>query len=227
MIGLLLFAALNASAAAPEACVEVPSVGCFYAPPGAGPHPPLLVYMRGFWGEYKNKVPPKLALKSSRQAFETYGLGGVADASHAAVLVIYNCALAVSEETIEKLAARTGLDFSKRVVAAHSGAYEGLNASLDAGLHADRLIMLDDFYSGAALAKKIQFRFPAKGSCAGYYTPHRIKRKDGTFYDNRANFQATFRPFAPSCAIEELAEGRHDSGVKDCLLSYLTRETCR
>ncbi len=227
MIAFLLFVALNASASGPEDCVSVPSVGCVYAPSSAGPHPPLLIYMRGFWGDYKNAVPPKLALKSSRQAFAEYGLDKVADATHSAVLVTYTSSLVVSETTIEKLGAQTGLEFSRRVVAAHSGAYEGLEASLDARLQVDRLIMLDDFYSGPALAKKIQVRFPSRGSCAGYYTPHTFKRKNGTIYDNRAHFQATFRPFAPNCVIEELPEGNHDAGVKDCLLSYMTRETCR
>lgn len=227
MISLLLFLALSASAAAPEPCVEVASVGCVYVPHGAGAHPPLLIYMRGFWGDYKNAVPRKLALKSSRQAFSAYELEKLADASRSAVLVTYKSALTVDEATIGKLREQTGLDFSRRIVAAHSGAYEGLNASLDAGLQLDRLIMLDDFYSGSALAKKIQFRFPAKGSCVGYYTPHTFERKDGSTYDNRAHFQATFRPFAPSCAIEELPEGSHDDAVTKCLLAYMTRETCR
>lgn len=212
--------------AAEHPCVPVDKVGCFYAPPGAGPNPPLLIYLRGHYGELAGSVPGSQSLASSREAFDRYGLGETARQAGYAVLATYRSGLQVTERNLQDLGARTGLAFPRRVVAAHSGGYVGLGLTLDNGLAFERLILLDSFYSGSpALAQKIQTRLPF-GACRGFYTPHRTRRRDGSYYDNEANFRANFAPHATGCAVDRLEDGEHNSGVNRCLAAYLRGGPC-
>lgn len=220
-------ARLAAEAAAGADCVDFAPVGCRYLPPSAGADPPLLIYIRGHHDEHLSNVPPGMASESSRQAFFKYGLKAAADATGHAVLVTYKSSLEVTERDAQELAAALGRTFTRRVVAAHSGGYVGLGATLDNGLQFGRVIVLDSFYSGSpALAQKIQARFPS-GACRGFYTPHSFKRRDGSIYDNEANFRANFRPHAGGCDVDRLAEGQHNPGVNRCLSSYLRDRSCR
>lgn len=228
LLAVLLLLAACSARALPEDCVELPGVGCWYAPPNAGAQPPLLVYLRGHHPVHRGGVPLDKALESARQAFDFYDLGATAVREGVAVLVTYRSGLGVTEEMLDALEKQAERTFPRRIAAAHSGAYIGLGETLDAGTSFERVILLDSFYSGdPELAQQVQALFPAPGSCRGYYTPHTFERADGTVYDNKRNFQTHFAPHAPSCAIEELAEGRHEEGVNDCLGRYLEGAPCR
>lgn len=220
-------ARLAAEAAAGSDCVDFAHAGCRYLPPSAGADPPLLIYIRGHHEEHASNVPPGLASESSRQAFFKYGLKAAADATGHAVLVTYKSSLGVTERNVRELAAALGRPFTRRVVAAHSGGYVGLGATLDNGLEFERVVVLDSFYSGSpALAQKIQARFPS-GACRGFYTPHTFERRDGSLYDNEADFRADFASHAGGCAVDRLAGAQHNAGVNRCLPSYLRDQPCR
>ncbi len=146
LLAAVLLLAPAAVRAAAEDCVELKGVGCWYAPPSAGSSPPLLIYLRGHRPSYAASVPAAQALASARQAFVFYGLGEAAAAAGHAVLVTYRSGLAVSEADVAKAASASGLVFTRRVVAAHSGGYVGLGATFAGGLAFDRLLMLDNFY---------------------------------------------------------------------------------
>ncbi|MDX6769700.1 MAG: hypothetical protein SF051_09225 [Elusimicrobiota bacterium] len=215
LLAVLLLAPAAARAAPAESCVELKGVGCVYAPSGSGGSLPLLVYLRGHHPRYAAAVPAGEALASARQAFSFYGLGDAADAAGHAVLVTYRSGLAVTEADAARAASAAGVTFTRRVVAAHSGGYVGLGATLAGGLSFERVIMLDDFYSSSpALAQQVQARFPAD-ACMGYYTPHIA-----------AVFEAVFRPNAPGCRVERLGPNDHNAGVNRCLAGYLRGRPC-
>lgn len=212
--------------AAPHPCEPVVGIGCFYRPPAAGSTLPLLIYLRGHYRDMAGNVPPSRATESSQEAFTKYGLGAAADSARSALLVTYRSGLAVTEKDVRDFAAARGLTFTQRVVAAHSGGHVALGRVLDNGLEFERVIVLDSFYSGSpALAQKIQARFPS-GACRGFYTPHSFQRRDGSTYDNEANFRANFRAHAGGCAVDRLAGGQHDPGVNRCLPAYLADKPC-
>lgn len=215
------------AAAAEHLCQPLAGVGCYFAPDSAGANPPLLIYLRGHHPDLLSNVPAGRALESARQAFDFYGLERVARETLHAVLVTYRSGLAVSEADIGALSRASAKTFGRRTVAAHSGGYVGLGATLDNGLSFRKVIVLDSFYSSSpALAQKLQARFPS-GACRGFFTPHRTQRRDGSFYDNEANFNANFRPHAPGCRVERLGGGDHNPGVNRCLAQYVRDGTCR
>jgi len=214
----LLAALASAARAAPPmgACREVRGIGCFYAPASLGPAPTLLVYFRGWYAKYKGDVPAAKRLGSSRQAFEAYKLGTLADDNTVAVLVIGSSAVGVSPADLASIASGVGLAFGRTILAAHSGGYVGLGASLTAGTKADRIVMLDDWYdSSGALAAQLQQAISAGASCAGYHTRHNKKR-----------WETTYKP-AVACTIDDMGpDSEHDGGVRRCLGAYLTRASC-
>ncbi len=220
---LLLTAALLAAlppaarpAPAAKACREVPGFGCFYAPPSLSGSAPLLVYLRGWWGPYKGAVPASRLLASSRQAFVAYGLGTLADKKGVAVLVTGSSSVSVAPADVSQLSADSGLKFEKTILAAHSGGYVGLAATLTAGVKADRLLMLDDWYEDTgALAGQLQQAISSGATCAGYHTKH-----------NKKNWETVYKP-SVQCSIDDMgADTEHDRGVQRCLGAYLTRATC-
>ena len=171
--------------------------------------------MRGWYASYEGRVPPDACLASSRQAFTRYGLGETARVAKTAVLVTCSSDRGVTESDVAALERDSGKAFSGRILAAHSGGYVGLEASLLAGLVFQRLLMLDDFYFGTDLSPKIQARVSAGASCAGFYTAHNLKR-----------YETRFRS-AVACSVEPHDDLGHDETVVKCLASYLTRGSCR
>ncbi|MDE2143540.1 MAG: hypothetical protein KGJ84_14125, partial [Elusimicrobia bacterium] len=178
-------------------CLPAPgNVGCAYVPANAPPDATLLIYLRGFHPKYKGNVPDSECLASSRQAFIHYGLGSLADEKGLGVLVTCRSNQAVTEAVISAFSKSAGRPFAKRILAAHSGGYVGLGGTLDAGVAASRILMLDDFYDGnpAGLARKLQLAVSAGASCAGYFTPHNKKR-----------YEAAYKPNV-ACAVDELTD---------------------
>ncbi|MFI5347373.1 MAG: hypothetical protein ACHQ51_13445 [Elusimicrobiota bacterium] len=216
----ILFAALLALAATPvhaefaaASCHQLGGIGCYFVPDDAPQDATLLIYLRGHHPVYKSRVPASECLASARQAFLFYGLGRLAEEKKMAVLVTCRSGQAVTENNLAALAQEAGKPFAKRIIAAHSGGYVGLGATLDAGVNTSRILMLDDFYDGSpdGLNKKVQKAVAAGATCAGYFTPHNKKR-----------YETAYKPVV-SCAMDELKDNAlHDPTVARCLGPYLT-----
>ena len=217
LIAVLLSAPVFAQVPASE-CRQAPSgVGCYYVPADLPEDVPLLIYHRGHHPKFKSKVPDSECLASSRQAFNAYALGKLANDKKIAVLVTCRSGQAVTEPVIAAISKTSGKTFKKRILAAHSGGYVGLGGTLDAGVQASRILMLDDFYDGTegGLAKKVQKAVSGGATCAGYFTPHNKKR-----------FVAAYKP-SVTCSVDELNDDAlHDPTVKRCLASYMAGVPC-
>jgi hypothetical protein len=211
-------ALVSAARAAPPmgACREVRGIGCFYAPASLDSAPTLLVFIRGWYSTYKGDVPPARRLASSRQAFNAYELGTLAEQNQVAVLVVGSSSLGVSPADLASIASGVGLSFGRTILAAHSGGYAGLGASLTAGTTAARILMLDDWYdTSGTLAAQLQQAISAGASCAGYHTRH-----------NKKNWEKIYKP-AAACTVDDMgSDAEHDGGVRRCLGAYLTRASC-
>jgi hypothetical protein len=212
----VITAAAARGAPAATACRPAPGFGCFYAPDGLSGATTVLVYHRGWYGKYKGAVPAEKLVSSARQAFAAYGLGALADKNKLAVLVLGGSYIGVAPADLSKFASDTGMLFGRTILAAHSGGYVGLGATLTAGTKPDRILMLDDWYEDTgALASQLQTAVSAGASCAGYRTAH-----------NKKNWETVYKP-GVSCAIDDLgSDTEHDRGVRRCLGAYLTRPSC-
>lgn len=216
---LALSAVLAAAARADGAkeCLPLPGVGCWFAPEGAPPDAPLLIYLRGHHGTHGPNVPPALWLDSSRQAFAAYELGRTAREKQVVVLVTYRSGLGVKAADVAAAAAESKRTFPRIIVAAHSGGYVGLGATLDAGLSPSRIVMLDNFYGAGAggLTQKLQRAVSAGAACAGFYTPH-----------NKKNYDTGYR-HAVACSVDGMTgDADHNAGVGRCLAGYLDGRSC-
>ena len=220
---LAIAAALTAAFAAaqtPPACAPVPGIGCVYVPPRAAEDgsAPLFVYFRGWVKPFKGSVPPSELLLSARTAFSSYELGRAADAAGAVLLVTGSSDAAVRDADIDALEARVGRRFSRLILAAHSGGYVGLAASLPQKRAVARVIMLDDFYfddGPASLGRRVAALVDQGAACAGFYTPH-----------NKERWEQRFKPYLV-CPIDAFGPDDHDAKVKDCLRGYATAGPCR
>ena len=217
LIAVLLSSPLFADVSATDCRPAPANVGCYYVPADAPDDAPLLIYHRGHHPKLKSKVSDSECLASSRQAFTAYALGKLADEKKTAVLVTCRSGQAVTEPLIAALATTAGKPFKKRILAAHSGGYVGLGGTLDAGVAASRILMLDNFYdaSEGGLAKKVQKAVSGGATCAGYFTPHNKKR-----------YEAAYKPNV-TCAVDELDDNAlHDPTVKRCLGAYVSGTAC-
>ncbi|MCR4294579.1 MAG: hypothetical protein NUW21_03535 [Elusimicrobia bacterium] len=216
---LALSAVLAAAARAEgeEACRPLPGVGCWFAPEGAPPDAPLLVYLRGHHRSHGPNVPAGLWLASSRQAFAAYELGRTAREKGVVVLVTYRSGLGVKAADVAAVAAEAKRTFPTTILAAHSGGYVGLGATLDAGLSPSRVVMLDNFYGAGAggLTQKLQRAISAGAACAGFHTPH-----------NKKNYDKGYRN-AVACSVDAMAsDADHGAAVVRCLAGYLDGRSC-
>lgn len=219
MIAALVLAATTASAApAPAVCRAVDGLGCWYASPDApAADATLMIYFRGWTKGYNGVVPSGLRASSSRAAFADYRLQSAADAAKAVVLVTGSSDAAVKDAEIAALEKETGRNFSKLILASHSGGYVGLTASVPPSKPVARVVMLDNFYFDDApdsLAHKIGALVDKGAACAGFYTPH-----------NKDRYQKRFAPHA-KCAVDAFGPADHDEKVKACLTSYATGAAC-
>jgi hypothetical protein len=214
----LLAALASVARAAPpaSACRDVPGLGCFYAPESVDDAPALLIYIRGWYWKYKGVVPSSRLLNSARQAFSAYDLGTLADKQNLAVLVIGSSSIGFTPADRAALSALTGLTFGRTILAAHSGGYVGMGASLSAGTKVDRLLMLDDWYeTSGTLAAQLQQMISAGASCAGYYTQH-----------NEKKWETVYKPTV-SCPVDDMGpDTEHDRAAQRCMDAYMTRASC-
>lgn len=198
-------------------CLPLAGVGCWFAPEGAPADAPLLVYLRGHHPGHGPNVPAGQWLASSRQAFGAYELGRTARDKRIVVLVTYRSGLGVKAGDLAALAEESKRTFTKTILAAHSGGYVGLGATLDYGMNPSRIVMLDNFYGagGGGLASKLQRLISAGSSCAGFYTPH-----------NKKNYDSGYKN-AVACAVDGLSsDAQHNAAVGRCLGGYLDGRSC-
>ena len=219
---LLLASALAAGLAAaqtPPACAPVPGIGCVYVSPKAAEDgsAPLFVYFRGWVKPYNGSVPVPERPSSAQGAFSTYGLGAAADAAGAILLVTGSSDAAARDADIDALEKQVGRRFSRLILAAHSGGFVGLNASLPQRRAVARVIMLDDFYFNDgpdSLGRRVAALVGKGAACAGYYTPH-----------NKDRWEQRFKPYL-ACPVDAFGPNDHDAKVGACLAGYATTGTC-
>ena len=221
MIPLLALLSATLAAAAPShPCAPVDGIGCVYIPASAaadGPAP-LMVYFRGWVNKYNGSVPVSERLLSARTAFTGYELGRAADAAGAVLLVTGSSDAAVRDADIDALEKQVGRQFSRVILASHSGGYAGLTASLPQKRTVSRVIMLDNFYfddGPDSLGHHVADLVAKGASCAGFYTPH-----------NQDRYEQRFKPYL-ACPVDAFAPTDHDAKVKECLRGYATTGTCR
>ncbi|MBI5201496.1 MAG: hypothetical protein HY925_07935 [Elusimicrobia bacterium] len=211
MVSLIVLLA-SVAQAAPLACRPVEGVGC-YLPlaQSGGDETPILVYLRGWFDRWEERVPPELRAASAQDAVRFYGLAEAARSVGAGLLVTGSADVGVSDETLE---AQEKVRFGRLYLAAHSVSYEGLSRTLGRLRRPDRIVMLDNFYFQKELSLKIQQQVAAGAVCAGYVTPH-----------NRQRYETRFKPFV-YCPIQALNGRQHNRGVNRCLGPLLNTLHC-
>ena len=222
MITLLasVLAATFAAAQTAHPCAPVAGIGCVYVSPKAAADgsAPLFIYFRGWVSPYNGSVPVAARLLSARTAFTSYEMGRAADAAGAVMLVTGSSDAAVRDADIDALEKQVGRSFSRLILAAHSGGYVGIAASLPQKRAVARVIMLDDFYfddGPDSLAKRVATLVGKGAACSGFYTPH-----------NKDRWQQRFQPYL-TCAVDAFGKDDHDAKVKECLRGYATTGACR
>jgi hypothetical protein len=219
----LIASALAASLAAAQTsptCAPVDGIGCVYVPAKAAADgsAPLMIYFRGWSPPYNGAVPVAERLRTSRTAFSAYDLDRAADAAGAVLLVTGSSDAAVRDADIDALEKQVGRRFSRLILAAHSGGYDGLTASLPQKRTVARVIMLDDFYfddGPDSLGHRVADLVAKGAACAGFYTPH-----------NKDRYEQRFKPYL-ACAVEAYGPNDHEAKVKECLRGYATTGSCR
>lgn len=200
--------------ASPADCVPFQGKGCVYD----GGEGALLLYFRGHLNGSGNITGPERILASSRQALESYGIRKAADQLGLTALVTGSSHIPVTRKDVERLEAALGRKFPLVLVAAHSGGYVGLSASLDGLPRVDSLSLLDCFYGSdiqTALASKVAAREEQGAACRGFATPHNLKR-----------YRTYFQPLS-RCAVEARpSDAEHESRVSRCLPHYLAGRAC-
>ena len=194
-------------------CLEVRSTGCVYTP--AAGDGGLLIYLRGWWGQYRGSVPARMRTVSARTIFREVGLQRVADRSGLTVLVTGSSDVAVLDADVKALERAARRKFSRVAVAAHSGGFVGLEATLQDLPAIVRVVMLDDFYfDREPLTGLIAARVGSGAKCTGFVTTHNLDR-----------WQKRFKPFV-ECPVDVFADDEHTAAVGRCLGSYLDKTTC-
>jgi hypothetical protein len=213
-----LLAATLAVAQTTPACAPVPGIGCVYIPSTASDGAaPLFIYFRGWLAPHNGSVPAKERVSSAGQAFTFYGLGPAADAAGAVLLVTGSSDVSVRDADVDALEKQLGRRFTSLILAAHSGGYVGLGASLPPKRKVERVIMLDDFYfddSAASVGRAVADVVQRGAACAGYYTPH-----------NKDRWEQRFKPYL-TCPVEAFGPNDHNAKVNECLKGYATTGTC-
>lgn len=213
-ISLVFLLAAHAHAAPPD-CRPIEGVGCYRPPAGKpGDAPPILVYLRGWFGRWEGRVPPEHRAASAQDAVRFYALAEAAEAIGAGLLVTGSADVGVTDEILDQLEAQERTRFGRLFLASHSGGYVGLSRTLGRLRRPDRIVMLDNFYFQEELALAVQQQVAAGAVCVGYFTPH-----------NRERYEARFRPFA-YCPVQALSGQEHNRGVNRCLGRLLNSLRC-
>lgn len=235
MKGILAAAALAAAPAspapaqapAPSECRMLGKLGCYYLPSSLDGQRKarVLVYLRGHHPVLGGVVPDESREESARRAFAGFQLGNIAQAEKVALFVTASSHLAVSPKDLKNAADALGMVFDGVILAAHSGGYAGLSASLPSFEQVDQIVMLDNFYFGADLTRLIKAKLDAGAACAGFYTSFKYgKDKKG----NKVRYEENFKPLiGPAvCPVERHDDYGHNDGVNRCLGPYLRRRPC-
>ena len=192
--------------------VPVKKIGCYFNGARSGKQAPLLIYYRGWLNKTNcpgcglsgGKITGEYnILRSARSALEFYGLKRVALKKGLVVLVTGSSNIAVAQADIANLQRELGYVFPRVYVAAHSGGYAGLAASMGSLDRVDGIVLLDPFYSD--FSSKIRPKTQGGAACGGFYTPH-----------NEARYKNNFSGL--KCAVElKSSPGSHERQVEPCL----------
>jgi hypothetical protein len=177
-----------------------------------------MIYFRGWTKDHDGSVPVAERLRTSRAALGDYALNRAAAAIGAVLLVTGSSDAAVRDADIDALEKQTGRSFSRLILAAHSGGYVGLTASLPKRRDVERVIMLDNFYFNDgpdSLGHRVADLVGKGAKCAGFYTPH-----------NKDRYEQRFKPYL-TCAVDPFGKNDHDAKVIDCLTGYAATGSCR
>ena len=197
-------------------CVPVKNTGCYFNGAPAGKNAPLLIYYRGWLSDINypggglngGHISGEAdILRSARAALDFYGLKRLAQEKGLVVLVTGSSDIVFTRQDVANLQRELDYVFPAVHVAAHSGGYVGLSASIDSLDRVDGMILLDPFYSD--FAAKLRPWIRSGASCGGFYTPHNEKRYNDYFS-------------ALGCAVESRADASdHEYYVPTSLANNL------
>ncbi len=169
-------------------CVPVKNIGCYFSGAPTGKHAPLLIYYRG-WLSDTNYPGGGLngghitgeanILRSARAALDFYGLKRLAQEKGLVVLVTGSSDIVFTRQDVASLQRELDYVFPEVHVAAHSGGYVGLSASIGSLDRVDGIILLDPFYSD--FSARLRPWIKGGAACGGFYTPHNEKRYNEYF----------------------------------------------
>ena len=205
-------------------CDNFQSTGCLITPSGyKSSEGKLIVFIRGFWGDYKGHVPEEKLVDSANQISKKFRLFELAVKTGSSVLVIASSNLSLTEDILARVESETAKQlnkpshhFNEITLAAHSGAYVGLMSSIDLLLNEstnrlNKIIMLDSYYTSKneSIANAVK-----KGhACVGFLTQH-----------NKSRFDTYYQPIG---CISDGPEGyKHSDSVPACLEQYLYKDHC-
>lgn len=212
----------------PSQCRMFGKLGCYYLPSSLDGrrNSRVLVYLRGHHPSWGGTVPENQREESARRAFAGFELGRIAEEERVALFVTASSHLPVSPKDLKEVGDFLGMIFDGTVLAAHSGGYAGLAASLPSFEGVDQIIMLDNFYFGADLTRLVKAKTDAGAACAGFYTRFKYgKDKKG----NKVRYEENFKPLIgpAACPVEQRDDFGHNEGVNRCLGPFLHRQPCR
>jgi hypothetical protein len=175
----------------------------------------VVIYLRGHW-DFRGYVPTPQWESSIEQVIPYYGLLASKNELGLPFLISSSSHLSFDTEILEGF----GIDSSKELIlASHSGGYHGLLNSLSKLKNTDykvkKIIMLDNFYFGAASTPLIKHFVDHGSECNGFYTQHNEER-----YTER--FKSTLN--YSLCPIQKKTQ--HNLTVNKCLTEYVLGESC-
>ena len=204
-------------------CVKKDIYGCLYMrQDDCNPNSDtLVIYLRGHW-KYKGYVPTHLRDQSLREVISTYELDKSYGRIQEPMLISSSSNVGFTVKEVDNVLAKAGLPINSNIIiAAHSGAYHGLDKTLKYFkktkhfFKVKKIIMLDNFYFGTSTSSLIKEYVDAGAECNGFLTAHNQTR-----YNNR------FKPYLneSECPIQK--KKNHYTAVNKCLESYVKDNIC-
>ena len=195
-------------------CVAFREMGKFCYPTGPTGPAPLLVFIRGLYQGSGRVESTAARMTAANAALEAYQLSSF----KRPVLIMGSSHLGLEQTSILELEAlyqRYNLgEFTQYTLAAHSGGYDGLFATLREAVSLqipmpEAIIMLDNFYSVQPANTELYRKVLEGGvSCGGFLTDHNLDRYR-RLYKN------------PKCTVIGPENQNHNTSVLPTLQKFL------